>query len=100
LTAVKLLLFAGVAHIGRDDSTFTRILTSRSLVQLRKIFEEYKSIAGKPLDEAIKSQFSGEAKDALVALGQEIIKFTENDLTSYMRNYCNLIKHKTFVQTY
>lgn len=59
---------AGVAHIGRDDSTFTRILTSRSLVQLRKVFEHYQTIAGKPLDEAIKSQFSGETKDALVAL--------------------------------
>lgn len=60
----------GAAHISKDESVFTTIMTQRSYLHLRKVFQYYKTISGKTFEEAIKEQFSGDTKEALKALGK------------------------------
>jgi len=59
---------AGEGKLGTDESEFNRILASYSPVVLRATFEEYKKIKGKSLSDAIKSEFSGDIKDGLLAV--------------------------------
>ncbi|KOB71138.1 Annexin [Operophtera brumata] len=44
------------------------ILAHESFAQLRLIFEEYKNIAGRTIEQAIKAEVGGELKDALSAI--------------------------------
>ncbi|KAH9632889.1 hypothetical protein HF086_002711 [Spodoptera exigua] len=51
-------------------SSFTQILAHESFAQLSQIFEEYKNISGRTIEQAIKAEIGGELKDALSAIGQ------------------------------
>ncbi|XP_028036014.1 annexin B10 isoform X1 [Bombyx mandarina] len=59
---------AGEAKWGTDEEVFNRILAHESFAQLRQIFEEYKNIAGRTVEQAIKAEIDGELKDALSAI--------------------------------
>lgn len=50
--------------------TDLQILAHESFAQLRQIFEEYKNISGRTIEQAIKAEIDGELKDALSAIGQ------------------------------
>lgn len=62
-------MFAGEKRLGTDESKFNEILVNRNYAQLRSIFQEYKKIAGKDIEEAIKGEFSGDIEKALLAIG-------------------------------
>ncbi|XP_075977858.1 annexin B10 isoform X5 [Anticarsia gemmatalis] len=59
---------AGEAKWGTDEEVFNRILAHESFAQLRQIFEEYKNISGRTIEQAIKAEIDGELKDALSAI--------------------------------
>ncbi|XP_068633074.1 annexin B10 isoform X5 [Battus philenor] len=59
---------AGEAKWGTDEEVFNKILAHESFAQLRLIFEEYKNIAGRTIEQAIKSEVDGELKDAYSAI--------------------------------
>ncbi|CDI98573.1 annexin [Echinococcus multilocularis] len=59
---------AGVGKRGTDESTFTRILCTRSWEQLRKIDEIYSENYGHDLIEAIAKETSGDYKMALTRI--------------------------------
>jgi len=45
-------------------------LCQRSFAHLRAVFEEYAKISKKTVEEAIKSEFSGDIKDGLLTVGK------------------------------
>ena len=55
---------------GTEESVFNSILVTRSYQHLRKVFQEYERLSGKDLEESIKSEFSGNVKDGLLAIGK------------------------------
>ncbi|XP_046420578.1 annexin B9-like isoform X1 [Neodiprion fabricii] len=62
------LFNAGVAQFGTDESVFNQILVSRSIPQLQQIFAEYERIASHEIENAIKSEFSGDIEDGLLTI--------------------------------
>jgi hypothetical protein len=59
---------AGERKIGTDESKFNSILCSQSYEQLRAVFQEYKALSKKGLDQVIKSEMSGDLENALLAI--------------------------------
>lgn len=45
------------------------ILCQRSFPHLRAVFEEYKSLSGKDMEDVIKSEFSGDIKNGFITVG-------------------------------
>jgi len=66
------LYAAGEGCAGTDEVEFNRILASYSPVVLRATFEEYRRIKGKSLPDAIKSEFSGDIQNGLLAVALSI----------------------------
>ncbi|CAB3227318.1 unnamed protein product [Arctia plantaginis] len=62
------LFDAGEAKWGTDEEVFNRIMAHESFAQLRLIFEEYKGISGRTVEQAIKAEIDGELKDGLSAI--------------------------------
>ncbi|GFN89710.1 Annexin [Plakobranchus ocellatus] len=61
----KALYQAGEQKWGTDESQFNKVLASRSFPQLRAMFEEYKKISKKDMEEVLKSEFSGDILSGL-----------------------------------
>jgi len=59
---------AGEAVLGTDEEKFVVLIAHESYGQLRQIFEEYKKISGKTLEEAVKAEFSGDLKTAILTI--------------------------------
>jgi hypothetical protein len=59
---------AGEKILGTDESKFNQILCSQSFEQLRLVFEEYRKIAHKGLDQAVKSEMSGDLEKGMLAV--------------------------------
>lgn len=65
---VAALIEAGEAQWGTDESRFNAILCQRSYEQIKAIFQLYQDQSEKSLDEAIKSEFSGDMQKGLLAI--------------------------------
>lgn len=63
------LYAAGEKKLGTDEEVFYRVLAHASFAQLRLVFEEYKKISGRSIEQAIKHEMSGELADAMQAIG-------------------------------
>lgn len=59
---------AGEGRLGTDESKFNSILCSRSFGHLKKIIEFYKEISGHELEDAVKSETSGDLKKAYLGI--------------------------------
>jgi annexin A7/11 len=59
---------AGEAKFGTDEEVFYRILAHASFAQLKLMFEEYKKISGNTIEQALKSELSGDLLDAMLAI--------------------------------
>lgn len=65
------LLAAGAKKWGTDESMFNRILCTLSHDQLKLVFAEYeKASGGKSIEQAIKSELSGDVRDGMLAIVQ------------------------------
>lgn len=62
------LLRAGELFAGTDESVFNEVLCQRNRSQLKLVFEEYEKITGHDFETAIENEFSGTAKETLLAL--------------------------------
>uniref|UniRef100_A0A672MX19 Annexin n=1 Tax=Sinocyclocheilus grahami TaxID=75366 RepID=A0A672MX19_SINGR len=61
-------LHLAMKGLGTNTDTLTRILVSRSEIDLLKIIQEYKRMYGKPLQEAILQETSGDYEKILLTL--------------------------------
>lgn len=64
----KQLYDAGEGKMGTDESVFTKILAHASFDQLEYVFEEYKKMTGRTIEQALKAELSGDFYDALSAI--------------------------------
>jgi hypothetical protein len=62
------LYTAGEKKLGTDESTFNRILASQSFPQLRAVFDEYKKISKHSIEDAIKSEMSGDLEKGMLTI--------------------------------
>lgn len=66
--SAEMLYNAGEGKLGTDEEVFNKILAHECFQQLRLIFEEYKSISGRTIEQALRDEVSGELKDAMLAI--------------------------------
>ncbi|XP_056372884.1 annexin A6 isoform X1 [Hyla sarda] len=59
---------AGEAKWGTDESQFIYILGGRSKMHLQLVFDEYEKIAGKPIEESIQAELSGDIQKLMLAV--------------------------------
>ncbi|KAL5111960.1 Annexin A7 [Taenia crassiceps] len=62
------LLAAGEKRTGTDESKFNEILISRSNAHLRVVFEEYAKMSKKTVEDALKSEMSGDLLRAFLSV--------------------------------
>ena len=66
---VQRLYEAGESKIGTDETVFIEILCTNSFAQLLMIFEEYKTMYEKDIEDVIRSEMSGNTKESLLTIG-------------------------------
>uniref|UniRef100_A0A5K3FA65 Annexin n=1 Tax=Mesocestoides corti TaxID=53468 RepID=A0A5K3FA65_MESCO len=66
------LLEAGQKKYGTDESKFNEILISRSNAHLRAVFEEYEKISNKSVEDALKSEMSGDLLRGFLSIVRSI----------------------------
>jgi len=59
---------AGELKVGTDEEVFNRIMAHESFPQLRLIFEEYKNVSGRTIEQALQAELSGELLEAMLAI--------------------------------
>uniref|UniRef100_A0A914I0P8 Annexin n=1 Tax=Globodera rostochiensis TaxID=31243 RepID=A0A914I0P8_GLORO len=63
---------AGEARLGTDEIAFNSVLAAQNFAQLRLVFEEYQRQHGHSIEQAIANEFSGDIRDANLALVKSI----------------------------
>lgn len=64
----KRLHEAGEKKLGTDESVFNSLLVSQSFPQLRAVFEKYKALSGKDIEQSIKSEMSCNLETGMLAI--------------------------------
>lgn len=59
---------AGEGTLGTDEEVFNRIFSHASFAQLRLVFEAYKNLTGKTIEQAIQSEMGGSMEEGLLAI--------------------------------
>lgn len=59
---------AGAGTMGTDEEVFNRIFSHSSFAQLRLVFEAYKNLTGKTIEQALESEMDGSILDGLLAI--------------------------------
>lgn len=66
------LIEAGEACWGTDESRFNVILAQRSFNQLAATFDQYETLSEKTVEEAIKSEMSGDVQESMLAIVEAV----------------------------
>ncbi|KXJ70192.1 hypothetical protein RP20_CCG024521 [Aedes albopictus] len=64
----KQMYEAGEGQWGTDESVFTKIMAHSSFDQLEYVFDEYKKLTGRTIEQALKAEVSGDLYNALSAI--------------------------------
>lgn len=59
---------AGVGKMGTDEHVFNKIFAHDSFAQLKLVFDEYKALTGKTIEQALKAELSGDLLEAMLAI--------------------------------
>jgi hypothetical protein len=57
--------------MGTDEVQFNRIFASESFAHLNLVFEEYRKLAGKDIEHAIKNEMTGDVERAFLCIGKQ-----------------------------
>ncbi|XP_054287999.1 annexin B10-like isoform X1 [Macrosteles quadrilineatus] len=79
------LYAAGEAKLGTNEEVFNKIMAHESYEQLRLVFDEYKNVSGRTIEQAIKDELGGPLHDAMMA----VIQCVQNPLTFYAKQLQN-----------
>jgi annexin A7/11 len=60
----------GELRFGTDEEVFNRIMARESFDQLRLIFEKYKKVSGRTINQALEAELSGDLLEAMLAIGE------------------------------
>ena len=76
-------------------------MAHESFPQLKLVFEEYKNVSGRTIEQALEAELSGELLDAMLAIGKcfkltNIILLIKNMLTPQDEDPCSAARHVTF----
>ncbi|KAK7794124.1 hypothetical protein R5R35_012612 [Gryllus longicercus] len=71
-TMAKTLHEAGELKIGTDEEVFNRILAHESFPQLKLIFEAYKEISGRTIEQALQDEISGDLLEAMLTIVENV----------------------------
>ncbi|KGL81564.1 Annexin A8-like 1, partial [Tinamus guttatus] len=85
---LQTLYSAGEKIRGTNEIPFITILCTRSATHLLKVFEEYQKLAGKSIEDSIKSETRGSLEDAMLA----IVKCTRNIRCYFAERLYNALK--------
>lgn len=66
--SAEMLYNAGESKLGTDEEIFNKILAHECFGQLRLIFEEYKAVSGRTIEQTLRDEVGGELKDAMLAI--------------------------------
>lgn len=69
MESAQRLFEAGEGSWGTDEEVFTRMLTHEGFPQLYVIFDEYRKLSGKTIEQAVEAEFSGDLRDAIMTIG-------------------------------
>lgn len=69
------LFAAGEGKLGTDEEVFNRVLSHGSFAHLRHVFQEYKAVSGRTIEQAVKDEMSGELQEAVLAISQFFTEF-------------------------
>ncbi|KAK5644433.1 hypothetical protein RI129_005733 [Pyrocoelia pectoralis] len=64
----KALIDAGTGNMGTEEMVFYDIFTTRSLEQLKLIFEEYQRLDNHTIESALEKEFSGDIRTTLLTI--------------------------------
>ncbi|XP_063968098.1 annexin A4-like [Lytechinus pictus] len=84
----KALYDAGAGQLGTDESEFQRIIVGRSRNHLRQVFAAYGSLTSKSIEDAIKSEMSGNVETGYLNL----VRFINNPLEYYVKKLNKAMK--------
>lgn len=64
------LFNAGEGKLGTDEEVFNRVLSHGSFAHLRYVFEEYKALSGRTIEQAVKDEMSGDLQEAVLTISE------------------------------
>lgn len=64
------LYAAGEGKLGTDEEVFNRVLAHGSFEHLKLVFDEYKTLSGQTIEQAIDHELDGDLKDAILAISK------------------------------
>lgn len=59
---------SGAGQLGTDEEMFNRVFSHASFAQLRLVFEAYKNLTGKTIEQAVRSEMGGSMEEGLLAI--------------------------------
>lgn len=62
------LFAAGEGKLGTDEEVFNRVLSHGSFAHLRYVFNEYKSLSGRTIEQAVKDEMSGDLRESILTI--------------------------------
>jgi len=88
IAAAQQLYEAGEGSWGTDEEVFTQIVTHENFAQLHVIFDEYRKLSGKTMEQAVQSEFSGDIEKAVMT----IVKCANNSNRYYAQKLEDAMK--------
>jgi len=69
----EMLYQAGEGKLGTDEDAFVEVLANANQRQAYLIFEEYKKVSGRTIEQALKAEMSGDLLNGLLALVKSVL---------------------------